>query len=126
MSIRPAWVLVVLIGGCGATASGTVLLSVPDVRASPVRVGEWIEGYDLAVASIAAIMERDLALPTVEATLHFYPNHTAFRSALETEGYTPEFARDAAATLSGIGGFRRVLLNDESLRWPQYFRAVAA
>jgi hypothetical protein len=109
-----------LSGACAAATSGPAVLSIPDVRAPPVRSGELIMGYDLAVVSIAAIMERDLGLPKVQASLYFYSNRTAFRTALEGQGYTPEFARDAAATLSGIGGFRRVLLNDQSLRWLEW------
>jgi len=115
----------VIASACAGRASGPVVLSIPEVRVSPVRNGEWITGYDLAVASIAAIMERDLGLPKVQAALHVYSNRAAFRSALETEGYTPEFARDAAATLSGIGGFRRVLLNDETLRWLEWPHRIA-
>lgn len=109
-----------LSGACAAATSGPAVLSIPDVRAPPVRSGELIMGYDLAVVSIAAIMERDLGLPKVQASLYFYSDRTEFRAALEGQGYTPEFARDAAATLSGIGGFRRVLLNDQSLRWLEW------
>jgi len=111
--------------GCVATSAGPVVLSIDDVRAPPVRVGEWIAGYDSAVASIAAIMERDLGLPDVRAALYFYSDRDAFRRALEAEGYNAEFARDAAATLSGIGGFRRVLLNDATLRWLEWPPRIA-
>ena len=111
--------------GCAATTAGPDVLSIPDVRASPVRVGEWIESYDSAVVSIAAIMERDLGLPDVRAALYFYSDRDAFRAALEAQGYEPAFARDAAATLSGIGGFRRVLLNDASLRWLEWPPRIA-
>jgi hypothetical protein len=116
-----AWLLLPLLAGaCAASVTGPVVLSIPDVRASPVRSGALITGYDLAVVSIAAIMERDLGLPKVQAALHFYSNRDEFRTALESSGYTPEFAQDAAATLSGIGGFRRVLLNDATLRWLEW------
>jgi hypothetical protein len=112
--------VVSLSGACAPATSGPAVLSIPEVRASPVRSGELITGYDLAVVSIAAIMERDLGLPSVQASLYFYPDRAAFGAALEEQGYTPEFARDAVSTLSGIGGFRRVLLNDSSLRWLEW------
>src|SRR5688500_13275795 len=117
--------LSLLASGCAATTTGPMVISMADVRASPVRVGEWIGGYDSALASIAAIMERDLSLPEAHATLYFYPDRDAFRSALEAEGYDAEFARDAASTLSGIGGFRRVLLNDATLRWLEWPHRIA-
>ena len=102
---------------CASATGGPVVLSMADVRAPALRAGSLITGYDSALVSIAAIMERDLGLPDVQATRYFYPDRDAFRGALQANGYDEAFARDAAATLSGIGGFRRVLLNDATLRW---------
>jgi hypothetical protein len=112
-------------GACATGAGGPVVLSMADLRAPAVRVGEWITGYDSAVVSIAAIMERDLSLPDVQATLYFYSDRDAFSEALREHGYDEAFARDAAATLSGIGGFRRVLLNDATLRWLEWPQRIA-
>jgi hypothetical protein len=113
---------------CGASTSGPLVLSIPDVRAPSVRVGAWIDSYESAVASIAEILERDLRLPAIQASLYFYDNQNAFQQALEADGYEPAFARDAAATLSGIAGFRRVILNDANLReleWPNRVALLA-
>jgi hypothetical protein len=101
------------------------VLSIPDVRAPSVRVGAWIDSYDSAVVSIAEIMEGGLGLPTIQASLYFYADQTAFQRALELDGYEPAFARDAAAILSGIAGFRRVVLNDANLRWLEWPNRVA-
>jgi hypothetical protein len=110
---------------CTASAGGPVVLSIPDVRAQAVRVGAWIDTYDTAVVSIAEIMERDLGLPAIQASLYFYADRNAFQHALELDGYEPAFARDAATTLSGIAGFRRVVLNDENLHWLEWPNRVA-
>ena len=110
---------------CTASTGGPVVLSIPDVRAPSVRVGPWIDTYESAVVSIAEILERDLGLPAIQASLYFYADQTAFRQALELDGYEPAFARDAAATLSGIAGFRRVVLNDANLRWLEWPNRIA-
>ena len=102
-----------------------MVLSVPDVHAPPVRAGAWIDTYDSAIASIAEILQRDLRLPAIQASLYFYADRTAFQRALELDGYEPALARDAAATLSGIAGFRRVILNDANLRWLEWPNRVA-
>jgi hypothetical protein len=104
------------------------VLSIAGIRADPVRSVEWITDYNRAVISIVAIMERDLHLPPVQGAIHFYADREAFRTALELDGYTPAFAQDAAARLAGIGGFRRVLLNNATisrLDWPQRVSLLA-
>jgi hypothetical protein len=102
--------------GCALTG-GMPTLALSDVRVRPVRNASLITGYELALVSVADVMERELGLPPLDATLHFYGNRESFQAALEAEGYTPAFAADAAARLSAIGGFKRVLLNDATLRW---------
>jgi hypothetical protein len=122
---RSALVVTMSAAACTASTRGPDVLSIPDVRAPSVRVGAWIDSYDSAVRSIAAILEGDLGLPAIRASLHFYTDQTAFRQALEVDGYEPAFARDAASTLSGIAGFRRVLLNDANLRWLDWPNRIA-
>jgi hypothetical protein len=118
-----------LSAGCAsATGGGPRVLSIADIRAEPVFVGEWIADYERAVSSVVAIMGRDLRLPRVTGVIQFYANRDAFRAALEADGYTPAFAQDAAARLAGIGGVRRVLLNDATMRrldWPQRISLLA-
>jgi hypothetical protein len=70
-------------------------------------------------------LTRDLGLPAIQASLYFYDDRAAFQQALELDGYEPGFARDAADTLSGIAGFRRVILNDANLRWLEWPNRVA-
>lgn len=125
ITARAALLLTMSAAACTASRGGPTVLSIPDVRAPSVRVGAWIDTYDSAVVSIAAILERDLGLPAIQASLYFYADRTAFQQALELDGYEPGFARDAAATLSGIAGFRRVVLNDANLRWLEWPNRVA-
>jgi hypothetical protein len=116
---------ILLAVACGASGGGPVVIAIDAVRAPAVRTGESIMDYGRALASIAAVMERDLGLPEVRASLYFYRDRDAFRLALEAEGYDEAFARDAAATLTGIGGFRRVLLNDAAVRWLEWPPRIA-
>ena len=103
-----------LLAGCATGGTWPRILSVEAARAQPTR-GEWIATYDEALVSIAAIMTNELGLPPLRASLHFYPDRTAFRSALEADGYPPDFARQTASTLSAVSGFQRVLINDQSM-----------
>jgi hypothetical protein len=95
-----AWPRVVAVGGASASA--------------PAR-GEWISTYEEAAASIGSVMSGQLGLPSLQASLYFYPDGETFRGALEAEGYTPEFARQTAETLTAVSGFKRVLINDRSM-----------
>jgi hypothetical protein len=117
-----------LSAGCASAPKRAEILSIDGIGVRPVRVGAWINGYEIAVVSIASIMERELRLPAVQGDIHFYPDRETFRMALESGGYTPDFARDAAATLAGVGSYRRVLLNDAVLRelgWPHRVSMLA-
>ena len=60
-------------------------------------------------------MERQLRLPRLDVTLQFYPTREAFQGALLSSGYDPAFAEQTASRMDAIGGYRRVLLNDEVL-----------
>jgi hypothetical protein len=125
ITARSALLLTMSAAACASGAGGPIVLSVPEVRAPSVTVGAWIDNYDSAVVSIAEILTRDLGLPAIQASLYFYDDRAAFQQALELDGYEPGFARDAADTLSGIAGFRRVILNDANLRWLEWPNRVA-
>jgi hypothetical protein len=103
-----------MVAACATGGNWPRILSVEGARAQPTR-GEWIATYDEALASIAAIMTGELGLPPLRASLYFYPDRTAFRAALEADGYPADFARQTASTLSAVSGFQRVLINDQSM-----------
>ena len=112
-------------GGCSLhNERGGIVLSIPDVRAQSVRVGAWIDSYDSAVVSIAAIMERDLGLPAIQASLYFYADRNAFQQALELDelqaGVGPRRC-DAV----GHRRLQRVVLNDANLHWLEWPNRVA-
>lgn len=133
---RPAILIGRLLGvGAAATVAACAsintwprVITVGELRAQAVARGEWIEDYDTAVASIAAVMKDDLGLPEVQADLIFHRDRDAFRAALQTNGYDAEAARVTAETLTAVSGFRRVLINEDGLRdapWPVRIALIA-
>ena len=117
--------LAMLAAGCVAAGAWPRTLAIGDIRAPATMRGEWISSDEEAIASIAAIMSRDLGLPPVQASLEFHRDRSAFRAALERNGYEPAFARQTAETLVAVSGFRRVLINDGALQdLPMLFRVA--
>jgi hypothetical protein len=114
-----------LVSACASTPGGPRAISLAEIRGRSVEHSTGIADDERALISIATVMERDLGLPELRATLHFYPNRQAFRNALEAAGYNSDLARDTAAAMSAIGGFRRVLVNDSSLRRLQSSQRIA-
>lgn len=109
-----------VLGACAAAAWPRII-EVPAETNAALRRGEWIATYPEALASIAAIMSRDLRLPAPVAAVQFHQHAEAFRAALERDGYDPALARDTAAALSAVSGYRRVLVNDAAMDeqpWP--------
>jgi hypothetical protein len=100
--------------GCTRLADIRVV-HVPGDSPAPASRIQWILDYNGAVATIASVMEEDLRLGPVTATLHFFPDRQAFQDALIGEGYDSGFARDTASSLDAIAGHRRVLLNEAAL-----------
>ena len=121
--MKPLVVSVVAAGlaACASVNTGPRVMTIADLRAQPVARGEWIEDYDTALVSIAALMTNDLRLPDVQATLFFHRDRAAFRAALEANGYAPDAARVTAETLTAVSGRRSVLINEDALLdapWP--------
>lgn len=107
--------------GCASSVTWPRVVSTADIAARPTARGDWIESYEEALASITAIMVRDLGLPPVHAFVVFHRDRDAFRAALEATGYEPAFARDTADALSAVSGHQRVIVNDDAMAdlvWP--------
>jgi hypothetical protein len=115
--------LLALTAAC-ATAPARVLSS-SQVRARPVARAEWVQGWDSALATATATMERELEVPRFEVVLHLYPGRDAFEQALLASGYRADFARDTAGTMTAIGGYRAVLINEANLRGVSWDRRLA-
>lgn len=107
---------------CGACApSEPWVVSLPQSAVRPASHIDAITSYDRAVATIAAVFERDLHFAPFPVVVRFYPGHGEFEAALLESGYDAALARDTARTMGAIGGYRQVLLNESTLlqlAWP--------
>lgn len=118
-----AWSLVALaalVAGC-ASGAGRAIELAPHAAGRPPATIEGIADYERAVAAIAEIFRRDLGFPAFPVTFRLYADGSAFEAALLEAGYDPALARDTAAAMVAVGGYRRVLLNESGLTplsWP--------
>jgi hypothetical protein len=110
---RPLILLLAVATARCASAPPRVLSSAA-VRAHPVARVEWIGGWDSALATAIAAIERELGR-RIEVSVHLYPGRPAFEAALVQSGYRPDFARETARTMTAIGGHRTVLINEANL-----------
>jgi len=111
----PPAALVLSVAACGAGRGSPRVLSSATIEANPVARVEWIGGWDSAMATAIAAMERELGIPRFEVSLHLFPGREAFEAALVRSGYRSDFARDTARTMTAIGGSRTVLVNEGNL-----------
>jgi hypothetical protein len=95
-----------------------------EVKARPAARVDWVGGWDSAVATAIAGMERELGLP-IQVSVYLYPGRRAFEEALVQSGYRPEFARETAGTMTAIGGYRAVLINEANLASTSWERRLA-
>jgi hypothetical protein len=91
------------------------IVEIPSAGVQPVTAIGWIDGYPRALATIAAILERDLAMPPLRVQLRFYRDRGAFEAGLVGAGSEAAFARETARSMDAIGGYRFVLLNEAAL-----------
>jgi hypothetical protein len=95
-------------------------IQLPQTAVRPVARIDAVLTDAVALATMAAVVEREFGLPPLPVTYHFYPSRSAFEAMLVQVGHDPGFAREASGTLRAIAGFGHVLLNEQrlSLRWP--------
>jgi len=114
--------------GCAASAGSPRVIAIDDIRVGPSRQAIFIGDYDRALVSIAAVTERELGLPKLRASLHFFPDRQALGAALEAQGAPPDVARDAAAMMLAIGGPGSVFVNEAAfadLNWNSRIAVLA-
>lgn len=100
--------------GCaGSRAPRVVDLPQPALR--PASHIDTISSDSVAVATIAAVIQRDLGVGPLPVRVHYYPDSRAFEAALTDLGYDRLFARQFARNMRAAGGYRRVLLNEAAL-----------
>ena len=115
-----------LLSACAARVPEPVTWPQPAVR--PASHIDRIYDYPGAVAAIAAVLERELAVPPFAVTFHFYPGAAAFEAALVQVGQDPTVARDTAQAMRAVGMRGRVLLNNDlldRLSWRNRVRVLA-
>ena len=86
-------------------------IALEDIRARPEPRAESVDDYEGALASIAAVVERDLGLPKLQGMLHLVPDREALYDVLEASGADPATARGAADKMLAIGAHRAVCVN---------------
>jgi hypothetical protein len=114
--------------GCAASSGQPRVIAIDDVRVGPSRQAIFIGDYDRALVSIAAVTEKDLGLPKLKASIHFFPTREALQAALEGQGALPDLARDTAAVMMAIGGPGSVFINEAAfadLNWNSRIAVLA-
>lgn len=104
------------------------MIALDDITLDPSRQAIFIGDYDRALVSIAAVTERDLGLPKLRASLHFFPDRDALQAALEAQGAPSDLARDTAAVMMAIGGPGSVYINEAAfadLNWNSRIAVLA-
>lgn len=122
--------IVAALGAASAcvTTRAPRVLQTPGLGARPVDHVAAIRDYDVAVASIAAILQREFHVPPYPVDFHFFQDRQAFERGLLSVGYTDALARDTAQTMDAVGGYRRVMLNEAALsrqHWPGRVASLA-
>jgi hypothetical protein len=110
----------VALSGC-AGSPATRLLHTPNPGVRPAAHIDSIHDYDIAVATIAAVMERDFNFRPFPVVFHFAADRRGFRAALVEAGYSDAMASSTAERMDAVGGYRRVLLNEAAIArqpWP--------
>lgn len=127
----PAWLLAgaTLLGvACAETVRDPQFVPVPPMAQSVDGPDARIRDYPSALAAVADIFERELALPRPQVTVVLFPNRRSFEEGLLTIGYAPAFARQSAQSFRAIGGATGVLVNEgalRSLRWADRVQLLA-
>jgi hypothetical protein len=105
---------------CSHASSGPLLVTVPDPALHPASRLDSIFDYRTAAATVVSLFERELGFEAFPVTFRFYRDSGAFEAALLDAGYDPGLARRTSETMTAVGGYRTVLLNDGrfiSLPW---------
>ena len=123
-----AWAMVMTLAGCASAPRPPVDLRVPGLSAKPVVRLAWIDNYPRAIATVAYIIEHDLDLPQVHASLRFYPTPETLAQALVSGGYDQSDAHEVSATVGALASGRQIILNESALvrrPWSQRIAVLA-
>jgi len=109
--LTPLFIAAVASASCAARVEQPRTIAIQDIRARPEPRAEFVDDYEGALASIAAVVERDLGLPKLQGTVHLVPDRDALYDVLEANGADPATARGAADRMLAIGAYRAVYVN---------------
>ncbi len=112
--------LALLTACCAARADPPRAIVLDTLSARPEPRAEFVNDYESAMASIAAITEKELRLPKLQGTLHLVADRDAMFTVLQESGADPDTARGAADTMLALGTHRAVYINQASfarLNW---------
>lgn len=122
--MRPLVLLALLISfvtaSCAARVDSPRAIVLEQIQAPPEPRAEFVNDYEGAMASIAAITEKELGLPKLQGTLHLVADRDAMYRVLQESGADPATARGAADTMLALGTHRAVYVNQASfarLNW---------
>jgi hypothetical protein len=116
--------LALALEGCAASRE-PLSLRIPGLGAKPVLRLAWIDNYPRAVATVAFILEHDLELPRVAASLRFYASREALAEALVSSGYDPAAADRITSTIGALAADGQIVLNEGALAHRPWSHRIA-
>ena len=105
---------------CAARVDPPRAIVLEQIQTRPEPRAEFVNDYEGAMASIAAITEKELGLPKLQGTVHLLADRDAMYAVLSESGADPATAKGAADTMLAIGTHRAVYVNQASfarLNW---------
>jgi hypothetical protein len=121
-------VLAATLAGCASAPPRPLTLRTRALTAKPILRLAWIDNYPRAIATIAYILERELDIPPIDASLRFYHSRDALTNALVTSGYDTAAARRVTASVGALAADGKIILNDSVLvrrPWTQRIAVIA-
>jgi hypothetical protein len=120
--------LVLCVASACASSGSPRLLAFPDPGIHPRNNVNEIGEYGEAAASVLDVIDRDLEFPPFPIVFQFCPGRRSFEATLLEAGYDRALARDTSRTMQAVGGYRRILINEQALAtepWPSRVMTLA-
>jgi hypothetical protein len=120
--------LAITLAACASATREPLTLHTRSLEAKPVLRLAWIDNYPRAVATITYILEHELPIPPVDASLRFYASREALTEGLITSGYNARAARLVTANVGALAADGKIILNDSALLrrpWTQRIAVIA-